>query len=84
MSDAAIKAALEAAGEAVCRYGDGLRCDPEPDCEMCRGQAAAAVAAFLRAMPPHYVEASPDGGIVCITGSNLAAAVERAARGEDA
>jgi hypothetical protein len=56
MSDP-IKAAIEAAAQAVCRWPDGLSCNssqPSPACENCTGHAAAAVAAFLRALPPEF------------------------------
>jgi hypothetical protein len=87
MSDA-VKAAIEAAAQAVCRWPDGLSCNssqPSPACENCTGHAAAAIAAFLRALPD---------GDVCTQGifnrrwddgqpmtlHTLAAAVARAAQ----
>jgi hypothetical protein len=82
MSDA-VKSAIEAAAQAVCRWPDGLSCNssqPSPACENCTGHAAAAIAAFLRALPPHLVEPSPEGGLVAINAHNIAAAVKRAAQ----
>jgi hypothetical protein len=45
-----IKDALRAAALARCQALDGLKCDPDPmPCGVCVAEAAAAVAAFLRA-----------------------------------
>lgn len=57
----AIGPALKAATEAVCRYGNGLKCDPEPDCDFCRAHAAAVVTAFLRALPDRFPMPRPGG-----------------------
>jgi hypothetical protein len=84
MSDA-VKAAIEAAAQAVCRWPDGLSCNssqPSPACENCTGHAAAAIAAFLRALPTMHFRITP--GHVAILGQRgleeLAAAVARAAQ----
>jgi hypothetical protein len=88
MTDEAIKAALEESAQAVCRWPDGLSCNssqPSPACENCRGHAAAAVAAFLRALPNsdlctqgvfsrRWIDGEPT------TTHMIAAAVERAAQ----
>ncbi len=80
-----IKAALVAAGEAArkafivpgcCMEGTGCEMPP---CHCSQVAAAAAVAAFLRALPPYQIRAT---GLVMI-GEDLrefAAAVERAAQ----
>jgi hypothetical protein len=78
MSDAAIRAALEAATRALCFGADGADCDRCVDPIHCTGSAlmrpacAAAITAFLRALPPgwHMDKARGD----------IAAAVEEAAR----
>jgi hypothetical protein len=86
MTDAAIKAALVAAGEAArkafivpgcCMESTGCELPP---CHCSQVAAAAAVAAFLRALPiTHFglgpwMRSGPD------LGAEIAAAVERAAR----
>jgi hypothetical protein len=81
MTDA-VKAALDAARMGICRTLDINPGEPpcEKPCLLCREGSAAAVAAFLRALPPHLVEPSPEGGLVAINAHNIAAAVERAAQ----
>jgi len=51
-----------------------------PDTCNCADLFDAGAAAFLRALPAHLVEASPEGGLVAINAHNIAAAVERAAQ----
>lgn len=77
MSDAAIRAALEAA----CQWMHE-NCGDAESIEAWRPDAAGTIAAFLRALPRTYVEASQDGGYVAISAHSIAAAVERAAGGE--
>jgi hypothetical protein len=87
MSDA-VKAAIEAAAQAVCRWPDGLSCNssqPSPACENCTGHAAAAIAAFLRALPDWCLfQEFGKPPVPGTTGSghitDLAAAVTRAAQ----
>lgn len=90
MSDAAIKAALEAAAEAcrdashMCATGDlaalskCLTTKAWQPCR-CRRQATAAVAAFLRALPDWH-EVPPGRSASSAYLCALAAAVEAAAR----
>ena len=79
MSDP-IRDALREAGEAFCRYPDGLRCDATlPTCGYCIAGAAAAVAAFLRALPACDVMMDRPEGAMHST-RTLAAAAERAAK----
>jgi hypothetical protein len=87
MTDDPIKAALEESAQAVCRWPDGLSCNssqPSPACENCRGHAAAAVAAFLRALPNEDFGDDRAGGWSSVAGCQdlheIAAAVERAAQ----
>ena len=89
MSDP-IHAALDAAGEAArleaCRpgcCGEGTGCEIGP-CYCSTVAARAAVAAFLRALDAACEQGTaPDGRMwTLLHGAGLAAAVERAARGE--
>lgn len=84
MSDDPIKRALEVAGEAVMGEmgwkDDGAQ-DFEP-IETAETVAAAAIAAFLRALPVLRGEPPDGGGAIPISLLPMAAAVERAAGGE--
>lgn len=75
MSDA-IRDALRVAGEAA---HEAYECDEDH-----RGIAAAAVAAFLRALPDAALDTVPGVGYMdaCACRNTWAAAVERAARGD--
>lgn len=76
MSDA-IRDALRVAGEAA---HEAYECDEDH-----RGIAAAAVAAFLRALPPRFPLPRPGGqtwGHAHGEMARIADAVERAARGD--
>lgn len=86
MSDAAIKAALEAAGEAArkaiitpgcCIEGTGCEVCP---CHCASVAASAAVAAFLRALPKCSIMLARDDAHGYHNTTSLAAAVEAAAR----
>jgi hypothetical protein len=88
MTDAAIKAALEAAGEAArkalvkppcCMEGTGCELPP---CHCSKVAAAAAIAAFLRALPQEPWRSDPIGrwSIGGDIADEIAAAVEQAAR----
>lgn len=86
MTDAAIKAALEAAGEAVrqaiikppcCMEGTGCELPP---CHCSSVAAAGAIAAFLRALPPG---SRADCHPIRMHATQLADEVERAAGGGD-
>jgi hypothetical protein len=83
MSDA-VKAALDAARMGICRTLDINPGEPpcEKPCLLCREGSAAAVAAFLRALPTMHFRITP--GHVAILGQRgleeLAAAVTRAAQ----
>lgn len=87
MADDAIKAAMEASAQALCREAKSCRGDcgdrcawREPDVDM-PACAAAAVAAFLRALPDETP--LPVGGTVYlphVARELFAAAVERAAK----
>jgi len=77
MTDPAIRAALDAAWQAECAARDRVNeCDPMPctsACPWCAAGSAAAIAAFLRALPK-----SLQGEFL----KSLAAVVEEAARHE--
>jgi hypothetical protein len=87
MSDEVIKRALEGAGEAVrqaiikppcCMEGTGCELPP---CHCASVAAAAAIAAFLEALPPLTALPGPDGSLVGIKTVRLralATAVRRA------
>jgi hypothetical protein len=82
MSDASIKAALEAAGEATyAAMVAGHHCSEtgvcRKPCECASACAAAAIAAFLRALP----ELTEGGGPALYHSAGLATAVKRAAGG---
>jgi hypothetical protein len=81
MSDA-VKAALDAARMGICRTLDINPGEPpcEAPCLLCREGSAAAVAAFLRALPWLHFEPEESGHGENMTGKELAAAVERAAQ----
>ena len=87
MTDDPIKAALREAAKVACYGGrDNDNCDLCLAASQCISHhayhkaTAAAVAAFLRALPAHLIEKSPEGGLVAINAHNIAAAVERAAQ----
>jgi hypothetical protein len=94
VSDAAIKAALQAAGEAarVALTKPGVACgDPIctiAPCECARDGAAAAIVAFLRALPDRFAMPGEHNPACQVLGHaacemrKLAAAVEQEARGD--
>lgn len=78
--DDAIKRALEVAAEATCKarnYGCG------GECSQCRVSSAAAIAAFLEALPNEMLDTVPDVGYMDAVACRNAwlAAVRRAAGG---
>jgi hypothetical protein len=79
MSDA-VKTALEAARQGICRTLDINPGEPpcEAPCLLCREGSAAAVAAFLRALPSDVIEELPASPYEFR--QHLAAAVARAAQ----
>ena len=80
MTDEAIKAALREAAWADCRATNaGLRCANKTPCSACEKEAAAAIEAFLRALPGIPI---PRTGLVLLSedSNELAAAVSRAAK----
>jgi bacterioferritin-associated ferredoxin len=83
-SDETIRAALRAAAAAHCSEEPAFRC--RELCGECRRKAAAAVAAFLRALPERFVVSLGPGENYNNLPRNqmhiVAAALARAAEGE--
>ena len=83
----ALRVAGEAARKAIIRPGccmEGTGCEMPP-CHCSQVAAAAAVAAFLRALPPRFPLPRPGGqtwGHAHGEMARIADAVERAARGD--
>ncbi len=79
MSDDTIKRALEVAAIAHCKARLGKGYNPcSAACDWCRDNSAAAIAAFLEALPA----LTDAGGPALYHSEGLAAAVRRAAGGE--
>jgi hypothetical protein len=89
MTESAIKAALEAAAWAECEARatvnecESKRCPRREPCQWCATGSAAAIAAFLRALPRLRVctrSVCKFNGSALGDAADLAAAVERTAR----